>query len=213
MRRGDRSSACASTWIDDFTVADALRRYFEMAHAERHRPPDVVPRWPFENEREDAERWLHAHGSDADWAEIARVSGDFGDWDVETPSGHYSSIQPFDLVHTLSPDELVDAWEQVAGSADSDLTEEEWHLIVPHIGRHSNGLWRVRPFHDRAGRQTPYLQRCPFPAGDRHAVDASPSSLWQRVDRCHQQQEVCRYWPLRPAISGAPRGEESSASC
>jgi transposase len=38
----------------------------------------------------------------------------------------------------LTPPELLDAWHQIVGPADSDLTDEEWNLLVPLIPARRN---------------------------------------------------------------------------
>ncbi len=87
--------------------------------------------WGDEDERWDAMIWLDAHephtGSDETvWTELARHSRHA----FSLPADH---VLPEDLVEVLSPAELIPLVETHIGPAPSDLTDEEWQLLVPHI--------------------------------------------------------------------------------
>ncbi|WP_280448598.1 transposase [Nocardia brasiliensis] len=100
---------------------------------------DDFEAWPSEDERCDAETWLHAHGERVIWSEIVRSGKHFDLISVRVTPWFEHPPEPYDLVHALTPQELLGAWEDVVGPAESDLTEQEWQLIVPHFG-----LRRVR---------------------------------------------------------------------
>ncbi len=59
-------------------------------------------------------------------------------WKV--PATQRSGSAPFYLVHELTPRELLAAWEAVVGPAETDLTDEEWQLLVPLFGSR-RGRW------------------------------------------------------------------------
>ncbi|GAA1644560.1 transposase [Nocardia ninae] len=89
--------------------------------------------WPSEDERSDTETWLLVHGEDVSWHEIlsSKYFERIPAWTTTWPQ---RPLEPYDLVHILKPGELLDAWEVFFGPSESDLTDEEWRLILPHFG-------------------------------------------------------------------------------
>ncbi|MBF6546982.1 transposase [Nocardia brasiliensis] len=105
--------------------------------------------WPSEDERCDAETWLQAHGEGVSWHEIICSTRYFELTPAWTIPWRERPPDPYDLVRALSPGELLNAWEAVVGPADSDLTDDEWRLIVPHFGLRRNRLGDFsRPWHE-----------------------------------------------------------------
>ncbi|WP_338773066.1 transposase [Nocardia vulneris] len=108
---------------------------------------DNLDGWPSEDERLDAVTWLEAHSTLAEWREVAMASKhpdllDSGPW------GEMPSLRPDDLVEKLTPAELVRAWDFSVGPAATDLTEEQWNLLLPGIeerrgryGSHPRSSW------------------------------------------------------------------------
>ncbi|MGX1778663.1 hypothetical protein ACWIGW_41605 [Nocardia brasiliensis] len=94
--------------------------------------------WPSEDERCDAEPWLHAHGEEVSWHEIICSTRYFELTPAWKIPWRERPPDPYDLVHALSPGELLNAWEVVVGPTDSDLTDDEWRLILPHFGSRRN---------------------------------------------------------------------------
>ncbi|WP_109528671.1 transposase [Nocardia aurea] len=90
--------------------------------------------WPSEEERLDADIWLTNRGDSVHWPILAAVANHHKFGTTRTPSVSPPPRDPDDLVHTLTPGELLYAWEYVVGPADSDLTDEEWRLLTPHLG-------------------------------------------------------------------------------
>ncbi|MFD3431238.1 transposase [Nocardia fluminea] len=90
--------------------------------------------WPSEDERNDAETWLEAHGADLDWRRLVVATDHENLATIRMPSGRGRQLAPDDLVHALTPVELVNAWEYAVGPADTDLTDAEWQLLVHHLG-------------------------------------------------------------------------------
>ncbi|WP_040694328.1 transposase [Nocardia vinacea] len=93
--------------------------------------------WPSEDERLDADNWLDSHMENISWSEIVRSSRRFDLLPVQVTSWNNRHLGPADLVHALTPGELLHVWEDVVG-AESDLTDEEWRLMVPHFGLSRN---------------------------------------------------------------------------
>jgi transposase len=90
--------------------------------------------WPSEDERDDTATWLEFHANEADWAAMAEFSRSSRLFRLRDAQ----HLHPDYLVHALTPPELLAAWEDVAGSAPTDLTDDEWALLVQHLGQSRN---------------------------------------------------------------------------
>jgi transposase len=98
--------------------------------------------WPNADLKEDVGTWLDAHASRVQLLLLAKLtnyrerSGDTP-WYQPEPTG-------WDFTQGLTPREMLDAWDEVAGSAESDLTDAEWELLVPLLParRYKNATFR-----------------------------------------------------------------------
>ena len=90
--------------------------------------------WQSEDDRVDAVTWLDAHVDSARlWKELAQVSSHWELLPGAMTHGRQHGPEANDLVHVLTPPELLDAWHYVVGPAPSDLTDIEWALLVPSL--------------------------------------------------------------------------------
>jgi transposase len=84
--------------------------------------------WSNEDERWDAQEWLDSHSSEAQLRQMIIASGH-----SELLRRGYVGNLGFELLQILEPLALLQTWNDVAGSAPSDLTDAEWKLIKPFI--------------------------------------------------------------------------------
>ncbi|MFK0249749.1 transposase [Amycolatopsis azurea] len=89
--------------------------------------------------RTDAAIWLDVHAAHDQFTELACFVG-LPNFTAATP-GRYLLPEGFDIVRQVTPGELLVAWHSVVGPAPTDLTDDEWNTIVPHLGlrRSSSG--------------------------------------------------------------------------
>ncbi len=84
--------------------------------------------WPDEDKRWDAACWLEEHATEAQLRQMIVTSGH-----GELLQRHYVGNLDFELPRIVDPPALLAAWNDVAESALSDLTDAEWKLIKPLI--------------------------------------------------------------------------------
>jgi transposase len=92
--------------------------------------------WRWEDERMDTITWLEVHvGERVSWKDLAQVTDHWELLPVVVTHGYQHDLEPDDLVHVLTPPELLAAWHYVVGPAPSDLTDAEWALLVPFLAK------------------------------------------------------------------------------
>lgn len=91
--------------------------------------------WPSADEELDTVTWLEAHSGIPDWRNMSAASNHPGPLGIRLNSGRISDIHPTDLVRDLTPSELLGAWDFAVGPAPTDLTDDEWSLLVPLFGQ------------------------------------------------------------------------------
>jgi transposase len=90
-----------------------------------------APSWSDGSMQVDAAEWLDAHASPEQLSELAEHCGRperiflLSPYDQE-PIGE-------DFTRTLTPPDLLAAWRRVEGSAETDLSDQEWELLVPAL--------------------------------------------------------------------------------
>lgn len=100
--------------------------------------------WPSEDERLDTETWLESHGDAVDWRRLAAATDHHELTAIRMPSGRVRQPYPDDLVQTLTPAELLAAWEFEIGPSPTDLSESEWQLLETHFGPRSDSRLGTR---------------------------------------------------------------------
>lgn len=131
--RGDRKAEAA----DIIKAAEA----WEIANAFHLAAVKAVPTldqfigqletWPDVNVRVDVAEWLDAHASVEQLYELAEATG-HPERDTDAPSYSPEPIGE-DFTCALSPSDLLAAWHHVVGPAPSDLTDDEWGLLVSSL--------------------------------------------------------------------------------
>ncbi|WP_280410269.1 transposase [Nocardia brasiliensis] len=129
--------------LEPWEVALEVRNAAVAAVPTLHQLIGHLDEWPSEDERCDAETWLRTHGKGVSWTEVVCSSGRFDLLPDQVAQRNNRHPEPYDLVHTLTPSELLNSWEVVVGPAESDLTDDEWRLMLPHFGlrRNPNGTF------------------------------------------------------------------------
>jgi transposase len=114
---------------------------WEIAHAFHLAAVKAVPTldeligqhdaWSDASLQVDAGEWLDAHTSPEQLHALAEITG-HPERNVDTPWYRPEPIGQ-DFTSVLAPPDLLAAWHQVVGPAESDLTDDEWKLLVPRL--------------------------------------------------------------------------------
>ncbi|WP_433269003.1 transposase [Actinosynnema sp. CS-041913] len=98
--------------------------------------------------------WLDRHASEAQLEELAELTG-HPEIDLHVPS-YKPRPEGYHFIYT-KPRDVLDAWQQVAGSSVSDLTDQEWDLVVKalRLKRHVRSSVILRSYRElNAKRRT-----------------------------------------------------------
>ncbi|WP_433578566.1 transposase [Nocardia brasiliensis] len=140
--------------LEPWEVALEVRNAAVAAVPTLHQLIGHLEEWPSEGERLDAETWLQAYGLDVDWSEIASTADRFGLLSVQSTPRHKHPPKPYDLVQTMTPSELLAAWEYIVGPAHTDLTDEQWNLLLPLLKeRRGRGGIQLRSARDLGNKR------------------------------------------------------------
>lgn len=153
-----RNEQQVNSLMDDLQpgeLALAVRNAAVVAVPSLHQLIGHLETWPSEEERLDTAVWLQAHGHDAAWHTLVAVFDHHQDLlPVAMPAGRTRLPEPDDLVHALTPGELLYAWEHVVGPAHTDLSDREWQLLAPEFERvKTAGGHRLRTSREMEGRR------------------------------------------------------------
>lgn len=138
------ASATHDTESREQRVASIIERYepWEIAHTFHEAAVIAVPtshaligyidHWSYENERIDASLWLAEHATEDQLMQVVQASR--GIEALTLAREHEHSDPAETLVRTLDPPALLATWDEAFG-APSDLTDDEWELLVPLLPR------------------------------------------------------------------------------
>lgn len=87
--------------------------------------------WPDAGLQEDVSVWLNTHTSHEQLAELAAITN-HPERNAASPQ-YNPDPTGWDLAENLMPPTILDAWHHVVGPAESDLTDDEWRLLMPFV--------------------------------------------------------------------------------